>query len=526
MAHRKIIAVAGFCLGLSACGLTPSSDMPAPVYPASVMAVAPEPSAQWAPPAASAENRERFEPIETNPVKRVDEAPVSTFSVDVDTASYSFVRRRLNDGILPPADAVRIEEFVNYFDYAYPAPASRREPFATHVFVGDSPWRPGNKLLQIGIKGYEVDQRPRSNLVFLIDVSGSMASDDKLPLVKRAIGLLVDQLGAEDTVALVVYAGAAGTVLEPTPASDKTAILAALDRLEAGGSTAGAEGLDLAYRLAEQNADPKAVNRILLATDGDFNVGIADPEALKAYVQRKRETGIYLSVLGFGEGNYYDQLMQTLAQNGNGIAAYIDTLGEARKVLVTEARSSLFPIANDVKVQVDFNPATVAEYRLIGYETRALAREDFNNDRVDAGDIGAGHTVTALYEITPVGADSGRIEASRYTAKPAAGEPARLDEYALLRLRYKLPGDDQSRLIERIVPSANTVVGADWQRREFDFATAVAGFAQLLRGGKYTDEWTYDAVIEQALASRGDDAFGYRSEFVQLVRMAKLAKPM
>ena len=403
--------------------------------------------------------RDRFETVETNPVKRTNEEPVSTFSIDVDTASYSFVRRQLNRGVLPQKAAVRLEEMVNYFPYDYPLPADRSQPFSTNVTVLDSPWKAGNKLVHIGIQGYAIqDSQPRANLVFLLDVSGSMNSPDKLPLVKQSMGLLLSRLQPQDSVAIVVYAGAAGTVLEPTLVKDKQKILAALNRLEAGGSTAGAAGIQLAYQLAESQFIEDGVNRIILATDGDFNVGINDSEELKGFVERKRESGVLLSVFGFGEGNYHDTLMQTLAQNGNGVAAYIDTIGEAQKLLVDEATSALFPIAKDVKIQVEFNPATVSEYRLLGYETRMLAEEDFNNDTVDAGDIGAGHSVTAIYEITPVGSDSGVFPDSRYAEKPGSAEKS--DEYGYLKLRYKLPNEDASRLISQPIVAGIWQIGA------------------------------------------------------------------
>ncbi|MFL0811002.1 MAG: VWA domain-containing protein [Agarilytica sp.] len=472
------------------------------------------------------ENRERFTESETNPVKLVSEEPVSTFSVDVDTASYSFVRSKLNQGYLPDPNAVRIEEFVNYFDYKYPLPKNKIEPFATHVMVGDSPWKAGNKLIHVGIQGYNIDEQPKSNLVFLLDVSGSMSSENKLPLVKQSIALLLDQLRPDDNISLVVYAGAAGTVLEPTQVKEKQKILDALNRLQAGGSTAGAAGINLAYQLAEQNFDKEAVNRIVLATDGDFNVGISDPEKLKTFVEEKRKSGVFLSVLGFGHENYHDAMMQELAQNGNGVAAYIDTLGEAQKLLVNEASSALFTIAKDVKIQMEFNPATVAEYRLIGYETRALKREDFNNDKVDAGDIGAGHSVTAIYEVTPVGSSNRLIDETRYQKLNAgAKEGASANEYALLKLRYKLPKETKSKLITKVVSADTTDMNA-WQQESFQFSSAVAGFSQLLKDDKYIGEWNYDEVIKQALQSRGDDVFGYRNEFVQLVRKAKIAKRM
>ena len=472
------------------------------------------------------QSRDDFESFDINPIKLVSEEPVSTFSVDVDTASYSFVRRQLNSGYLPNKDAVRIEELVNYFDYAYPGPTNRDQPFASHFSVSDSPWSAGKKLLHIGIQGYDigVGEQPKSNLVFLLDVSGSMNSPDKLPLVKQSMNLLLSKLRPDDTVAIVVYAGAAGTVLEPTPAKEKGKITAALNRLSAGGSTAGAQGIKLAYQLAELNFDENAVNRIILATDGDFNVGINDREALKGFVERKRDNGIYLSVLGFGQGNYHDHLMQTLAQNGNGVAVYIDTLAEAQKVLVHEATSSLFPIAKDVKVQIEFNPRSVKEYRLVGYETRALKREDFNNDKVDAGDIGAGHSVTAIYEFTPSGSSSASIDELRYGHNERS-DSERASEYAFLKLRYKLPDQDTSKLITTAIPAQNTQVDSGLNN-EFQFATAVAGFAQLLKDDKYLSEWTYDDALDLAQSHKGADEFGYRSEFVQLIRKAMIANEL
>lgn len=470
------------------------------------------------------EYRDRFRSFVENPVFNPAENPVSTFSIDVDTASYSFVRRQLQRGQLPPQDAVRIEEMLNYFEYDYPAPQNRDAPFSTTVAVLDSPWRSGNKLVHIGIQGYEIKEQPDSNLVFLLDVSGSMESADKLPLVKQSLHMLLGVLKPTDRVAIVVYAGAAGTVLEPTQVKNRDKIAAALNRLQAGGSTAGAQGLKLAYQLAEQHFDKKAVNRVILATDGDFNVGITQDERLEDFVKNKKDKGIYLSVLGFGEGNYQDALMQTLAQNGNGVAAYIDTLSEARKVLVTEATSALFPIANDVKIQVEFNPALVREYRLIGYETRALQREDFNNDKVDAGDIGAGHSVTALYEITPHTSEAALVDDLRYGKSLPAAQDAQ-SEYGFVKLRYKLPGKQDSQLINTPI-NRNAAPVTGQLKQEMDFATAVAGFAQLLRGGKYIQDFTYDQVISLAQANKGPDNYGYRTEFIQLVHMAKIAQPL
>lgn len=466
------------------------------------------------------DGNDSFEQFDTNALHLVSENPVSTFSIDVDTASYSFVRRQLNSGVLPQKAAVRLEEMVNYFPYDYALPASRDIPFATHVNLMASPWKAGNQLVHIGIKGYEQIEKPaRSNIVFLLDVSGSMSQPDKLPLVKQSMSLLLSQLQPEDTVAIAVYAGAAGTILEPTPVREKQKILNAMNRLQAGGSTAGAAGIKLAYQLAEANFTEQGVNRVFIATDGDFNVGITNHDELTGFIERKRDKGVYLSILGFGQGNYNDALMQQLAQNGNGIAAYIDTLGEAQKVLVDEAQSTLFPIANDVKIQIEFNPATIKEYRLLGYETRMLATEDFNNDQVDAGEIGAGHTVTAIYEITPVGS-AGLLDESRYgTSRPADESVA--SELGFLKLRYKLPGDSQSKLISQPIPTV--LSGGDQESR---FAIAVAGFAQLLKDGKYIDGWGFDEALAMAIANKGEDAYGYRAELTQLIRKAMVAAEM
>ena len=471
------------------------------------------------------QGRDKFTDIQSNPVKIARDEPVSTFSVDVDTASYSFVRGSLNQNVMPQKDAVRVEEMINYFPYDYAGPAERAVPFKANVAVFPTPWNPDTKLMHIGIKGFSLNgqEKPRSNLVFLIDTSGSMDSPDKLPLLQNAMKMLVETLGPEDTVSIVTYAGSAGTVLEPTKARDKAKILGALDRLMAGGSTAGAEGIRQAYQLAEQSFDKTGINRVILATDGDFNVGITDPEELKSFVERKRDTGVTLSVLGFGRGNYNDEMMQTLAQNGNGNAAYIDTINEARKVLVDEVSATLFTIAQDVKIQVEFNPQTVSEYRLIGYETRLLKREDFNNDKVDAGDIGSGHTVTAIYEITPRDSKAKLNDDLRYgeASKP---EAAGSDEYAFVKIRYKLPGEQASKLISEPVKIDQASASVDTAPQEARFATAVAAFGQLLRGGQYTKTYSYDDVIALAQGAKGNDAFGYRAEFINLVRLAKTAQ--
>jgi len=461
--------------------------------------------------------------------KAVATDPVSTFSIDVDTASYSYMRRSLEEGRIPEPDAVRVEELLNYFPYDYPAATSADTPFKPTIAVFPTPWNSKTELMQIGIKGYEppASARPVSNLVFLIDTSGSMDEPDKLPLLQRALTLLVNTLPAEDTVSIVSYAGAAGVVLEPTKASDKTKILNALDNLEAGGSTAGAEGIELAYQLAEAHKLDGGNNRVILATDGDFNVGISDPAALKTFIKAKRQSGISLSVLGFGEGNLDDETMQALAQNGDGNASYIDTLSEAQKVLVKEAGSTLDTIAKDVKIQVEFNPATVSSYRLIGYETRALNREDFNNDKVDAGDVGAGHTVTALYEITPAGAGTTPpVDPLRYgsnnAATPAAVTPAdgKNGELADFKLRYKLPGSDTSRLIEQPVGPSMVVDNIGNASTEARWATAVAAFGQKLRGSDYAGTMSYADIGQLARGAKGTDEDGYRSEFIKLVGLA------
>lgn len=474
-------------------------------------------------PAHSNQSRDKFEQFDVNPIKLVSEEPVSTFSVDVDTSSYSFVRRQLNYGQLPQQSAVRAEEMINYFDYHYDVPETREQPFKPTVYVTPTPWNKNTKLIHIGIKGYEIDtdENPASNLVFLLDVSGSMNAQDKLPLVKQSMAMLLDTLNPDDTISIVVYAGAAGTVLEPTKVQEKQKILSALKRLQAGGSTAGAQGIKLAYELAEANFDKDAVNRVILATDGDFNVGITDNKQLQEFIESKRDKGIFLSILGFGQGNYQDHRMQTLAQNGNGVAAYIDTLGEAQKVLVDEASSMLFPIAKDVKIQVEFNPATVSEYRLIGYETRHLNREDFNNDKVDAGDIGAGHTVTAIYEVTPANSKTKSVDEHRYQQKTAAKNDDFSNEYAFLKIRYKLPNENKSKLITQTITYSPLL--KQKANKDIEFATSVAAFAQMLQGGKYLGDYSYDNIIELARKNKGEDYYGYRAEFIQLVRKAKIA---
>ena len=467
-------------------------------------------------------NRENYAHFDDNGVKLVTEAPVSTFSIDVDTGSYSNVRRMLNNGRLPVEDAVRVEELVNYFSYDYTPPDDSKQAFAVTTETGTTPWNPDTHLLHIGIKGYDMAREtlPASNLVFLIDVSGSMKSNDKLGLLKSALKLLARQLRAEDRIAIVVYAGASGVVLEPVAGNETASIIQALDGLSAGGRTNGAAGIRTAYQLAQQSFIEGGINRVILATDGDFNVGTVNFEALKDLIEEKRKSGVSLTTLGFGTGNYNDHLMEQLADSGNGNYAYIDTLNEAQKVLVDEMSSTLHTIASDVKIQIEFNPAVVAEYRLIGYENRALAREDFNNDRIDAGEIGAGHTVTALYEVSLVGSSGKRIDPLRYST-PAGIANAHHNEIALLRLRYKKPGSDSSTLMERPILLTEIEQELDKTSDSFRFSASVAGFGQLLRGGRHTEGFAYDDVLKLARGSRGNDPFGYRGEFLSLVNLAK-----
>jgi Ca-activated chloride channel homolog len=470
-------------------------------------------------------NTEKYAHSEDNPVHRTSEQPVSTFSIDVDTGSYSNARRMLVDGMRPPTDSIRAEEFINYFDYGHPAPASRVAPFRVTTELAPAPWDGKRQLLMIGIKGYDVPKAeiPPANLVFLIDTSGSMDSPDKLPLVKDSLRQLVKHLRPQDRVSMVVYAGSAGLVLPPTSGAQRDDILEALDRLEAGGSTNGGDGIRLAYSMAKQAYIRNGVNRVILATDGDFNVGTVDQNALETLVADQRKSGIALTTLGFGQGNYNDELAEKLADVGDGNHAYIDTAMEARKVLVQEMGSTLLTIAKDVKIQIEFNPAAVAEYRLVGYENRVLNREDFANDKVDAGDIGAGHEVTALYEITPAGSGAERLPPLRYGKSTATAGKGDATELAHLRLRYKRPGEESSRLIETPVLRSQLVARPGESMR---FATAVAAFADALRGGKRIGQWSWDDIAAAAKQSVGGDPWGQRRELLGLVEQArKLVAP-
>ena len=471
-------------------------------------------------------DNEKYAHLDQSGIVQAAEHPVSTFSIDVDSGAYANVRRMLKAGQLPQQDAVRIEEMINYFGYDYPLPQDENVPFSVTTEMAPAPWNRHTHLLQIGIKGQDIAKQmlPPANLVFLIDVSGSMGDANRLPLLQSALKLLTEQLREQDRVAIVVYAGASGVVLPPT--NDKGKILAALNRLQAGGSTNGAAGIELAYAVAKQAYIPRGINRVLLATDGDFNVGTVNFDALKSLIEEKRKSGISLTTLGFGMGsyaaerNYNDRLMEQLADAGNGNYAFIDTLNEAQKVLVDEMSSTLATIAKDVKIQIEFNPEVVAEYRLIGYENRALKREDFNNDKIDAGEIGAGHTVTALYEIALTGSKGARLEPLRYQSKTLEKQSMR-DEIAHLRLRYKAPEGSESKLLEW--PLQRAAIKGDFAQasERMRFAAAVAGFGQLLKGGQYTGKFSFGDIAKLAHGARGEDRFGYRGEFLSLVKLAQ-----
>lgn len=472
-------------------------------------------------PAGAPTNREVYGETISNGVKQVAHEPVSTFSIDVDTGAYAVVRRHLNQGVLPPTDAVRIEELVNYFDYQYDSPDIAIAPFSVSTEIAATPWNANTHLVQVGLQGYLPDAESRSpaNLVFLIDVSGSMKSTDKLPLLKKAFRMLVKQLDEQDKVSMVVYAGASGVVLESTKGDQNGTILAALDKLTAGGSTHGSAGIKLAYNMAQQGFIKDGINRVILATDGDFNVGTVNHQALLDLIERKKNTGISLTTLGFGSGNYNDHLMEQLADNGDGNYAYIDNLSEARKILVNQVSATLETIAKDVKIQIEWNPARVSEYRLIGYENRLLNREDFNNDKVDAGEIGAGHTVTALYEITLTNSAQQRIEPLRYQSEKIA---TKVDskELAFVKLRYKKPGGDRSKLLQHAL-KANEIKQLSNTTDSLRFASSVAAFGELLRGGKNLENFSHENVLQLARSARGNDPHGYRGEFIRLVELAQ-----
>jgi Ca-activated chloride channel family protein len=477
---------------------------------------------------------ESYARIVDNPFLPVAQNPLSTFSIDVDTASYANVRRFLTGGQMPPPDAVRIEEMLNYFEYDYPQPTGD-DPFSVNVEIAACPWQPDHRLMRVGLKGLEFaeEERPACNLVFLVDVSGSMQPANKLPLLKQAMSMLISEVGAADRVAIVVYAGSSGLVLPSTTADNQETLLHALGNLEAGGSTNGGAGIQLAYDVATENFIEGGANRVILATDGDFNVGITDQGDLTRLIENKAKSGVFLSVLGFGMGNLKDSTLETLADKGNGNYAYIDTLNEARKVLVDQVGGTLVTIAKDVKIQIEFNPAEVAAYRLIGYENRILAAQDFNDDTKDAGEIGAGHTVTALYEIVPAGveieppdpaaAEQPGVDPLKYQVETQLSEAAYFGELATVKLRYKQPDGDVSKLIETSV--ADSEASFAQSTEGFRFAASVASFGMMLRHSPYIEGWTFDAVLELAAESVGEDHQGYRAEFVELVKQALSIDP-
>jgi Ca-activated chloride channel homolog len=538
-ATRKVGARSGQAMHESRAQVGPAPPPPPPPLPippvqrstSPALAYAAPPIISGVPPVPRGvppqrQDSERYPGAASNPVKRVADEPVSTFSIDVDTAAYANTRRFLNDGAAPPRDAVRVEELVNYFDYGYARPTSAQTPFRATVAVTPSPWAQQRQIVHIGLQGYAAPRAdaPPLNLVFLVDTSGSMMGEDRLPLARKALNVLIDQLRPQDRVAMVAYAGSAGAVLAPTDGRSKLKMRCALGALQAGGSTAGGQGLELAYALAKQNFTKGSVNRVILVTDGDFNVGISDPARLKDFVADQRRSGVYLSVYGFGRGNYNDTMMQALAQNGNGVAAYVDTLNEARKLLRDDFQASLFPIADDVKIQVEFNPARVSEYRLIGYETRLLNREDFNNDQVDAGEVGAGASVTALYEITPAGALPSS-DPLRYGDKASATPVSTSGELAFLKVRYKPPGGKDSKLMERPIGAADTYATLAAAPEATRFAVAVAAYGQKLRGDPWLDDnFGWPAITALAQGARGEDPDGLRAEFVQLTKAAQDVK--
>ena len=475
-------------------------------------------------------NTESYKQLPKNVFQEVTQSPLSTFSIDVDTASYANVRRFLNEGQRPPAEAVRLEELVNYFPYE-DVPPQDGKPFAVRVETTNAPWNPEHRLARVSLKGKEIAtaQRPASNLVFLVDVSGSMAEPNKLPLVQQSLRLLAERLTENDRVSLVTYAGSTAVVLPSTNGQEKTRILAAIDALSSGGSTNGAGGLSLAYQQAAEHFIKDGVNRVILATDGDFNVGISSHEALLTLIQEKAKTGVFLSVLGYGRGNLKDDTMELLADKGNGNYGYIDSLSEARKTLVEQMSGTLVTIAKDVKIQIEFNPAAVKSYRLLGYENRLLAKEDFNDDKKDAGEIGAGHNVTALYEIVPAGAPDAApvpvVDGLKYQQVPAVTvpkpepTPAALNgELMNVKLRWKLPAGDTSELLE--VPVKDSIIPLDQTGQETRWAAAVAGFAQLLRG-EAPPTLTWEMVRQLARSAKGSDPLGYRGEFLHLIDKAE-----
>ncbi len=465
---------------------------------------------------------ENYAPNESNGIKQVSAEPLSTFSIDVDTGSYANVRKLINMGVNPVYDAVREEAFINYFDYDYSVPQNTKQPFSVTTEIAAAPWNSERKLLKIALKGYEIPASARkpSHLVFLVDTSGSMRSQDKLPLLKSSLIMLTKNLQETDMISLVTYAGTAKVILEPTKGKEQNKIINAINQLVVGGNTNGQSGIQLAYQQAQAGFIKGGVNRILLATDGDFNVGISSVSALKELVAKERDNGISLTTLGFGRGNYNDEMMEQLANIGNGNHAYIDSLRESRKVFHNQVSGTLQTIASDVKIQVEFNPNVVNEYRLIGYQNRLLNNADFNNDKVDAGEIGAGHTVTAFYELTLIG-QQGQIDDLRYGTKTTTSTAVIEDEVAQVKLRYKLPDESNSKLIKTIINTADIQPQFDKASSDFQFASAVAAFAQKLKALPYMDSMSYQAIVDIARNNRGEDQYNYRGEFITLVETAE-----
>ena len=521
MFKLKFLTVTVSTFMLAACGQMPSQQMRMGEVTALSMPAPALKTTAYEHAQLLAENTENYQKIETNPVHSVAQQPISTFSIDVDTGSYSNVRRfLLQNGQLPPVDAVRIEEMVNYFNYDYPNPTAKSQhPFSVNTETVDSPWQPNAKIIRIGIKAKDLQaqQLPPANLVFLIDVSGSMDAENKLPLVKKTLRLLTEQLRPQDQVTIITYASGEDLVLAPTSGAEKDKILKVINRLNAGGATSGERAIQLAYEQAQKSYIKAGINRILIATDGDFNVGITDFNTLKGMIAEKRKSGISFTTLGFGSGNYDEQLMEQLADAGDGNYSYIDNEREAKKVLQRQLSSTLATVAQDVKIQVEFNPATVQEYRLIGYENRLLKNEDFNNDQVDAGDIGAGHTVTALYEIIPVG-QKGWLNSSRYQATSTASAALK-HEYADVNLRYKLPNQTQSILLNSPVQVETKPLAQS--SADTRFAIAVAAYGQQLRGGQYNANMQWDEILRLAKSAEKPDTFGLREEFIDLLKIAK-----
>ncbi|WP_293116791.1 VWA domain-containing protein [Moorena sp. SIO4G3] len=501
------------------------SDSPNAAFfqvPSRSIASKPKPLLTTQPAIPEVSNRENYSPIDENAFKRVKHNPLSTFAIDVDTASYSNLRRFLNNGQLPPTDAIRIEELINYFNYDYPEPESDR-PFSITTEISQAPWNPTHQLVHIGIQGEKmaIEDLPPSNLVFLLDVSGSMNNPNKLPLLKDAFRMLVNELREEDQVSIVVYAGAAGVVLAPTPGNEKDKILTAIENLNAGGSTAGGAGIQLAYKLAQNNFIKSGNNRVILATDGDFNVGVSSDSELVKLIEQKRKKGVFLTVLGFGTGNLQDSKMEKIANKGNGNYAYLDNELEAKKVLVNEIGATLLTIAKDVKIQVEFNPAKVQGYRLIGYENRRLKNEDFNDDTKDAGELGAGHTVTALYEIIPVGAKTKvklpDIDPLKYQSNAASTTNSK--ELMQVKLRYKEPDGNTSQLLT--YPLVDKAVKLEDASDNFKFSAAIASFGMVLRDSPYKGKASFDQALQLAKESEGVDLEGYRAEFIDLIESAE-----